>query len=53
MGMLVVIKDWVIFQDKKRNRMELSEGRILEENQINLLSTRRWEINTRFHRTIT
>jgi hypothetical protein len=24
MGMLVIVKDWEVFQDKKRNGMELS-----------------------------
>ena len=34
MGMLVIIKDWGVFQDKKRNVMELSTGKILEENLV-------------------
>ena len=34
MGMLVIVKDWGVFQDKKRNRMELSTGKILEENLV-------------------
>jgi hypothetical protein len=33
MGMLVIIKDWGVFQDKK-NGMELSTGKILEENLV-------------------
>ena len=34
MGMLVIVKYWGVFQDKKRNRMELSTGKILEENLV-------------------
>jgi hypothetical protein len=30
MGMLVIVKDWVVFPDKI-NRMELSTGKILVE----------------------
>jgi hypothetical protein len=32
MGMLVIVKDWGVFQDKNRN--ELITGKILEENQF-------------------
>ena len=31
MGMLVIIKDWGVFQDKK---MELTTGKVLEENLV-------------------
>ena len=34
MGMLVIFKDWGVYQDKKINRMELSTGKILEENLV-------------------
>ena len=34
MGMLVIVKDWGVFQDKKINGMELSTGKILEENLV-------------------
>ena len=34
MGMLVIIKDWGVFQDKKMNGMEESPGKILEENLV-------------------
>ena len=34
MGMLAAIKNWGVFQDKKLNRMELSTGKILEENLV-------------------
>jgi hypothetical protein len=34
MGMLVIVKDWGIFQDKKINGMELSTGKILEEQLV-------------------
>jgi hypothetical protein len=30
MGIAINVKDWGGFQDKKRNRMELSAGKILE-----------------------
>jgi hypothetical protein len=33
MGMFVIIKDWGVFQDKK-NRMELSTVKIIEENLV-------------------
>ena len=32
MSMLVIDMDWWVFQDKKRDGMELSTGKILEEN---------------------
>ena len=32
MGMLVIVKDWGDFQDKKKYEMELSKGKILEEH---------------------
>ena len=34
MGMLVIVKDWGAFQDKKRCAMDLSAGKILEENLV-------------------
>ena len=34
MGILVIVKDGGVFQDKKINRMELSTGKILEENLV-------------------
>jgi hypothetical protein len=34
MGMLVIVKDWGVFPDKKRNGMELNTGKILEENLV-------------------
>jgi hypothetical protein len=34
MGMLVIVKDWGVCQDKKRNRIELSTGKILQENLV-------------------
>ena len=34
MGMLLIIKGWVVFQDKKINVIELSTGKILEENLV-------------------
>jgi hypothetical protein len=34
MGMLVIIKYWGVFQDKKRNRMVLNTVRIPEGNQV-------------------
>jgi hypothetical protein len=34
MGMLVIVKDWGDFQDKKITKMELSTGKILEENLV-------------------
>ena len=34
MDMLEIIKDWGVFQDKKINVMELSTGKILEENLV-------------------
>ena len=34
MGMLVFVKDCVVFQDKKINGMEQSTGKILEENMV-------------------
>jgi transcriptional regulator of NAD metabolism len=34
MGMLAIVKDWGVFQDKKINIMELSTGKILEENLV-------------------
>ena len=34
MGMLVIVKNWRVFQDKKINGMELSTGKILEESLI-------------------
>ena len=34
MGMLGIVKEWDVFQDKKRNGMELSTGKILEENLV-------------------
>ena len=33
MGMLLIVKDWGVFQDKK-NRMELSTGKILAETLV-------------------
>ena len=32
MGMFIIVKDWGVFQDKKINIMELSTGKILDEN---------------------
>jgi hypothetical protein len=32
--MLVIIKDWLVFQDKNINGIELSTCRILEENLV-------------------
>ena len=34
MGMFVIVEDWGVFQNKKRNGMELSTGKILEENLV-------------------
>jgi hypothetical protein len=34
MGMLAIIKDWGVFQDKKIYGLELSTGKILEENLV-------------------
>jgi hypothetical protein len=34
MGMLLIIKDWRVCQDTKRNGMMLSTGKILEENLV-------------------
>jgi hypothetical protein len=34
MGILVIIKNWGVFQDKKINGMELSTGINLEENLV-------------------
>ena len=34
MGILVIIKYWGVFQDKKINGMELSTGKIVEENLV-------------------
>jgi hypothetical protein len=50
MGMLVMVKDWGGFQDKKRKGMELSTGKILEENLVPLDTGR---LNSPFSRTIT
>jgi hypothetical protein len=33
MGMLVIVKEWGVFQDKKET-IELSTGKILEENLV-------------------
>jgi hypothetical protein len=32
--MLVIVKDWGVFQDKKRNLLELSTDKILQENLV-------------------
>jgi hypothetical protein len=53
MGMLVIVKYWGVFQDKKRNATVLSTVKTLEENWFIWLSTRHWEINSPFSRTIT
>ena len=54
MVMLVIVKDWGVFPAKKKeNGMELSKGKILEETWFSLLSTRHWEMNSPFGRTIT
>ena len=34
MGMLVISKNWGVFQDRKRNGMEPSTAKILEENLV-------------------
>ena len=34
MVLLVIFKDWGVFQSKKMNGMELSTGKILEENLV-------------------
>jgi hypothetical protein len=34
MCILVIVKDWEVFQDKKNNGMELSTGKILEVNLV-------------------
>ena len=34
MGILVIVKDWGVFQDKKTNRMELSADKTLEANLV-------------------
>ena len=34
MGRLVIVMDWGVFQDKNRNKMEPSTGKILIENQV-------------------
>ena len=34
MGMLEIVKDWGVFQDKKITVMELSTGKTLEENLV-------------------
>jgi hypothetical protein len=34
MGVLVIVKDGGVFQDKKRNVNELSTGKILDENMV-------------------
>jgi hypothetical protein len=50
MGMLVIIKDWGVFQCKKIHGMELGTDKILEENFV---QSRDWEINSPFSRTPT
>jgi hypothetical protein len=51
MGMLVIAKDWGVFQDK--NKWNGAKHRqIIEENLIQSVSTRHWEINSPFSRTI-
>ena len=32
--MLVIVKDWGVFQDPKENGMDLSTGKILEGNLV-------------------
>ena len=32
--MLVIVKDWGVFQDTKINGMELSTGNVLDENLV-------------------
>jgi hypothetical protein len=50
MGMLVIVKDWVVIQDKKQNGAKHRQN--LRGKPVCLLSTRHWEINSPFSRTI-
>ncbi|CDQ65214.1 unnamed protein product [Oncorhynchus mykiss] len=45
MGMIVIVKDWGVFQDKAMNVMELSTCKILEENIGQMLHNTRININ--------
>ena len=53
MGMLVIVKDWGVFQDKNIHGMEQSTGKILEGNMVQSAFHQHWVTNSSFSRTIT
>ena len=54
LGMRVIGKNWVVFLLlMKIKGIELSTGKILEENLVQSASNRHWETNAPFSRTIT
>ena len=53
MGLLVIVKDWGVFQDKKNKQNGAKNRQNPRESWFSLLSTRHWETNSPFSRTIT
>ena len=53
MGMLVIVKNWGVFQGKKNNGMELSTGKILEEHLVQSAFQQTLGYKFTFSRTIT